>query len=271
MVADAQPSRAPLPLAEANRLEEELRASARGAWYADLYHRHLEEVRRLVTTDRRVTLVWHRSGAAEAFEWIMHAFTRPGDRVPEHVGGRPIIWPASTNSPRCSPATEARRSEPICRRCSRRSRTSRGCGTTRSSSGWARPNANRRRPELAERPMADRAGSVERIAIELAGSLNRLAVALHEDQVLETLARFGVAFPPSLLTHPGFAAARLSTASAAEELGPAVRGLVEAIENEDIQGIVTRGITVLNAVGGVIGSFGELTARCRPPGRRSPA
>ena len=91
MVADAQPSRAPLPLAEANRLEEELRASARGAWYADLYHRHLEEVRRLVTTDRRVTLVWHRSGAAEAFQWIMHAFTRPGDRVPEHVGGRPIL------------------------------------------------------------------------------------------------------------------------------------------------------------------------------------
>ena len=93
MVADAEPARVPLPLplSEARRLEEEIRASQRGAWYADLYFRHLEEVQRLVTTDRRVTLVWHRSGAAEVFQWIVHAFTRPGDRVPMRVGGRPIL------------------------------------------------------------------------------------------------------------------------------------------------------------------------------------
>ena len=118
--------------------------------------------------------------------------------------------------------------------------------------------------------MADRAGSVERVAIELAAALQDLAVALDEELVLETLARFGVAFPPSLLTHPGFAAARLSTASAAEELGPAVRGLVDAIENEDVPGIIARGITVLNAVGGVIGSFGELTAQLQVAGPAQP-
>jgi hypothetical protein len=91
MVADAERERVPLPLAQAQGLEEEIRASARGAWYADLYYRHLEEVQRLVTTDRRVTLVWHRSGAAEVFQWIVHAFTHPGDRVPGRVGGRTIL------------------------------------------------------------------------------------------------------------------------------------------------------------------------------------
>ena len=118
--------------------------------------------------------------------------------------------------------------------------------------------------------MADRAGSVERIAIELADSLNDLAAALDTDAVLETLAAFGVAFPDTLITHPGFDAARLSTAAAAEELGPAVRALVRAIEDEDVAAIVVHSGAVLNAVGGVIGSFGELTNQLQIAGAAQP-
>lgn len=91
MVADGEPERAPLRSAEADRLEEELRSSPQGAWYADLYDRHMEEVRRLVNTNRRVTVVWHRSGAAELFQWVVRAFTRPGERIPEQVGDRPAL------------------------------------------------------------------------------------------------------------------------------------------------------------------------------------
>lgn len=118
--------------------------------------------------------------------------------------------------------------------------------------------------------MADRAGSVERIAIELADSLNRLAVALDSDEVLETLAAFGVAFPDTLLTHPGFDAARLSTAAAAGELGPAVAALLQAIGDEDVAAIVVQSGAVLNAVGGVVGSFGELTSQLQTAGAAQP-
>ena len=88
--------------------------------------------------------------------------------------------------------------------------------------------------------------------------------------MLETLAAFGVAFPETLLTHPGFDAARLSTAAAAEELGPAVRALVRAIEDEDVAAIVVHSGAVLNAVGGVIGSFGELTNQLQIAGAAQP-
>jgi hypothetical protein len=75
---------------DAERLEEELRASRRGAWYADLYRRHGEEAAALVHSHRRVTVVWHRSGAAELFQWLWRAFRSPDVRLPLEIQGRPV-------------------------------------------------------------------------------------------------------------------------------------------------------------------------------------
>lgn len=90
MAANEQPAPAPLSWEEAERLEEELRTSRRGAWYADLYHRHREEAAALVHSHRRVTVVWHRSGAAELFQWLWKAFTSHDVRVPSEIQGRPV-------------------------------------------------------------------------------------------------------------------------------------------------------------------------------------
>jgi hypothetical protein len=90
MTADEQP-RAVITPGAARRLEEEVRTSSRrGAWYADLYRRHGEEVAALVHKNRRVTVVWHRSGAAELAQWLVRTFSQQGIRVPEEIQGRPV-------------------------------------------------------------------------------------------------------------------------------------------------------------------------------------
>lgn len=91
MTADEQPVREPMTPGEARQLEEQVRsASPRGAWYADLYRRHGNEVAALVHGHRRVTVVWHRSGAAELAQCLVHAFSRHNERVPEEIQGRPV-------------------------------------------------------------------------------------------------------------------------------------------------------------------------------------
>jgi hypothetical protein len=75
---------------EAQRLEDAIRTSDQGSWYADIYDRHRDEVGALVRTNRHVTLVWHRSGAAELFQGLVRAFTRRDVRLPEAIQGRPV-------------------------------------------------------------------------------------------------------------------------------------------------------------------------------------
>lgn len=90
MAADERPRAAITPGA-ARRLEQEIRTSSpRGAWYSDLYRRHGEEVAALVHKNRRVTVVWHRSGAAELAQWVVRAFTQRDATVPERIQGRPV-------------------------------------------------------------------------------------------------------------------------------------------------------------------------------------
>ena len=91
MAADEEPARAAITPGEARQLEQEVRsASPRGAWYADLYRRHGAEVAALVHKNRRVTVVWHRSGAAELAQWLVRAFSTHEVRVPEEIQGRPV-------------------------------------------------------------------------------------------------------------------------------------------------------------------------------------
>lgn len=94
MVADTDEAVAPpavlVPAARAAELEEELRSTPRGEWYAELFDRHRDELAALVRTNRRVTVVWHKSGAAELFQLLVRAFRTPGGRAPAQVRGRPI-------------------------------------------------------------------------------------------------------------------------------------------------------------------------------------
>jgi IS1 family transposase len=90
MAADEQPALVPISQEEARRIEDELRTSRQGAWYADLYRRHGDEAAALVHSHRRVTVVWHRSGAAELFQWLWRAFKYPDVRLPAQIQGRPV-------------------------------------------------------------------------------------------------------------------------------------------------------------------------------------
>jgi hypothetical protein len=91
MSANSQPAeQVELMPQAAQRLEEVRRSSKRGAWYTELFHRHGQEVADLVHKNRRVTVVWHRSGAAELVQSLMRTFTQRDARVPEQIQGRPI-------------------------------------------------------------------------------------------------------------------------------------------------------------------------------------
>lgn len=118
--------------------------------------------------------------------------------------------------------------------------------------------------------MADQAGSIERLALELGNALTQVTRLLGPEQALETLAELGVAFPPELLAHPGFETARANTVQAAGDLRFAMGSLAAAIESENVVQIVAGGVDVLNRAGQVIGSFAGLSAQLQAAGPGMP-
>jgi hypothetical protein len=118
--------------------------------------------------------------------------------------------------------------------------------------------------------VTDVAGTIERVAIELGTALRQIGTWLSPDEVLSTLASFGVAFPPQLLQHAGFAAARQTTADAAEEVGGGVQALVAAIEAEDVPAIVQESVRTLTAIKTVIESFDDFTGQLQVAGQTMP-
>ncbi|MGN6257344.1 MAG: hypothetical protein ACTHN3_06305 [Solirubrobacterales bacterium] len=88
MVADEQEERP--AIAVGREIEAEISTSPQGRRYSDLFRRHREEAAGLVHGNRRVTLVWHRSGAAELFQSIVRVFRTPDEKVPAEIQGRPI-------------------------------------------------------------------------------------------------------------------------------------------------------------------------------------
>jgi hypothetical protein len=118
--------------------------------------------------------------------------------------------------------------------------------------------------------MPDRTGSIERIALELGAALREVQRLLSHQEALGTIAQFGVAFPSDLLAHPGFAAARSATETAAGDLDAAIRGLVTAIGNENALEIVVQGARMLEAAARVTGSFADLQAQIQVAGPTMP-
>ena len=118
--------------------------------------------------------------------------------------------------------------------------------------------------------MAAQPGSIERLAQELGGAVGLIGTLLSPEEALETLAEFGVVFPPQLLEHPGFDSARKATVSAAEGLDTALDELGAAIEAGDELEIVAAGLGVLVEVGLVVGSFVQLKSALDTAGPTMP-
>ena len=102
------------------------------------------------------------------------------------------------------------------------------------------------------------AGTLEVIGREIGQPLRQLEGLLHPEQVFETLAHFGVSFPPELLQHAGFENARKSVSDAARGISPLMADLGAAIDSGDAVGIAAEGLKLLNQIGQVIASFDSL-------------
>jgi len=84
--AIAPPSRATLA-----RLEHDLDRSARGRALLTLWLDHQAELLRLVNENRRVTVAWHRSGAAALFQLLVRMLTQPELRLPLTLNDQPLL------------------------------------------------------------------------------------------------------------------------------------------------------------------------------------
>jgi len=118
--------------------------------------------------------------------------------------------------------------------------------------------------------MADEAGTLERIAIELAGMLEQIANRLNEQRLLDTFAEMGVAFPDALISNSQFTSTRQSIANASAALGPAVQQLVQAIKDENTATIISSSVTILSGAASLIQSLSSLGASLNTVGPALP-
>jgi hypothetical protein len=72
-------------------IEEDARRTRLGAWYADLYLRHRDEVERLVNNNRHVAAIWHRRGGAGLMQGLARVLRDPARRVPAVIEGRSLL------------------------------------------------------------------------------------------------------------------------------------------------------------------------------------
>lgn len=86
----AAASRTFTPSALQKRVERDLARSERGRALTAMWLRHHGELERLVNTNRRVALAWHRSGGATLFQRVIRAADSTAFTVPGELNGQPI-------------------------------------------------------------------------------------------------------------------------------------------------------------------------------------
>ncbi|CCQ90845.1 conserved hypothetical protein [Nitrospina gracilis 3/211] len=106
--------------------------------------------------------------------------------------------------------------------------------------------------------MPNQPGTLEQIGLELANVMSGLLRRLSNDELLETLAQFGIVFPPSLLEQTAVMQTRDDLLSAAGGLPDTVEKLLTAAEAEDVEKIVEHGVTLLTDSIDLIRSFSDL-------------
>ncbi|MQA95425.1 MAG: hypothetical protein GEV11_12530 [Streptosporangiales bacterium] len=69
----------------------QLAATAVGRQLLAFWDTHQDELLRLVRTDRRVTIAWHRGGGAAVLQYLLRMITRPELVLPETIDGVPVL------------------------------------------------------------------------------------------------------------------------------------------------------------------------------------
>lgn len=72
------------------RVQQDLDRSRTGRMLIGLWLEHQQELLELVTRNRRVATVWHRSGAAALFQLMIRMLGRPDIALPPTVNGQPL-------------------------------------------------------------------------------------------------------------------------------------------------------------------------------------
>jgi hypothetical protein len=80
----------PPPLETMATVRAQLTGSAAGQLLIELTDRHRAEVTRLLRTDRRVAVVWHRGGGAALFQLLLRMVDRPEQEMPATIAGTPV-------------------------------------------------------------------------------------------------------------------------------------------------------------------------------------
>ncbi|MDQ2588400.1 DUF6603 domain-containing protein [Saccharothrix yanglingensis] len=106
--------------------------------------------------------------------------------------------------------------------------------------------------------MADTAGTVEQIALDLARALTGLGNRIAGDRLLDLLAELGTAFPPALLTKPQIVAAQQSIGHTSATVSSAAQSLLGAVGAGEADEIVAKGAALLTACGRTAEAYLEL-------------
>jgi hypothetical protein len=118
--------------------------------------------------------------------------------------------------------------------------------------------------------VAERAGTVERVAVQLAQVMGRIAGKLNDDEVLDTLEELGVRFPDQLLTEPAITAARTTITTVAVGLDGLVKQLVDAIDSGDTASVVGASLALVTQVGRITAAIPELAGALQSRGPTLP-
>ena len=78
------------PVEALTTVRAQLAGSAAGQLLLELTERHRVEVTRLLRTDRRVAVAWHRGGGAALFQLLLRMVDRPEQEMPATIAGTPV-------------------------------------------------------------------------------------------------------------------------------------------------------------------------------------
>ncbi|MCX4554846.1 hypothetical protein OHA02_01335 [Streptomyces phaeochromogenes] len=81
----------PPPAATLTHVRADLDRSSAGRLLGALWGTHRTELTRLVTSDRRVMIVWHRGGGAALVQLLLRMLAHPDRTLPETLNGEPLM------------------------------------------------------------------------------------------------------------------------------------------------------------------------------------
>jgi hypothetical protein len=84
------PQTGPPPAAVLANLQRDLDRSGAGRMFISAWLRHQDELVELVYTNKRVAMVWHRSGGSALSQYLVRMLSQPSLAMPEQVNGQPL-------------------------------------------------------------------------------------------------------------------------------------------------------------------------------------